>query len=305
MHFIPISPADFKRLEPCFKGQKYPLSSYCLSGIVAWNNCAFNNYCAVEDGTAYVSESHINDPAARWLLLPVSLKHEFPPHKLAELLKKTGFAEYRYVPEDYVLKYGEAELAKHFIVTHHPEYDDYIYKQTDIAELKGSKYSPKRNLISQFERANGSGVEVSPLSGKNAAECLAFIKRWYSDRAEKYKDWTDDLGCERQALIQTIENFDAIGVKGIAVRIRGELWGLGIASRVTDNMGVLNFEKAFDRIKGLYQFLEKQCAIHLFEGCEFVNRESDLGEAGLRKSKESYHPVRKVKCYTLHLPPAK
>ena len=64
-------------------------------------------------------------------------------------------------------------------------------------------------------------------------------------------------------------------------------------------MGVLHFEKALSNIKGLYQYFDSECAKRLFKGYKYINKESDMGDPGLAKSKKSYHPVMIVKSYKL------
>jgi hypothetical protein len=70
-------------------------------------------------------------------------------------------------------------------------------------------------------------------------------------------------------------------------------------SHLTQDMGVLNFEKAYPQIRGLYQFLDNECARELFRGYLFMNKESDMGIANLAQSKKSYHPIEKLKSYCL------
>jgi hypothetical protein len=64
-------------------------------------------------------------------------------------------------------------------------------------------------------------------------------------------------------------------------------------------MGVLNFEKAHGSIKGLYQFLDNECAKRLFTGYTYINKESDMKLPNLAQSKKSYNPVAIVKSYCL------
>jgi hypothetical protein len=64
-------------------------------------------------------------------------------------------------------------------------------------------------------------------------------------------------------------------------------------------MGVLNFEKAFSDIKGLYQYFDRECARRLFPGMAYINKENDMGEPGLQKAKKSYYPDRIVSAYEL------
>jgi len=63
----------------------------------------------------------------------------------------------------------------------------------------------------------------------------------------------------------------------------------------------MNFEKALDNVKGLYQFLDNELAKHLPPHYAFINKESDLEKPGLAKAKESYYPCSKVKSYMLTL----
>ena len=301
MKFTPITPADRGHLLKYFDKQPYSLCSYSLAGILVWNNCAFNNYYAKEGKLLLVSESHIANPKARWLLLP--LGGDVAPAELATLLKTTGHLIYRYVPQSYVDLHGEAEVSSIFNIQRELEYDDYIYQRAALAELKGSKYHKKRNLIAQFERDVQAvkPVAVEILDDKIAREARDFVGRWYQARREKYSFWTDELGCEKQALLQTLDNFTLVGAQGLVVRIGGVIEGLGIASRLTDGMSVLNFEKGNEEFHGLYQFLDRECAARLFPEMELVNKECDLGDEGLRHAKESYHPVSKSVSLRLEL----
>jgi signal transduction histidine kinase len=108
-----------------------------------------------------------------------------------------------------------------------------------------------------------------------------------------------DLKDENQAAINTIENIDLFELDGILLRIDGEINAFGIASRLTENMGVLHFEKAFASKKGLYQYFDRECARRFFKGCSYINKESDMNVPGLAKAKKSYHPVMTVKSYML------
>ena len=72
-----------------------------------------------------------------------------------------------------------------------------------------------------------------------------------------------------------------------------------MGSALTDDMGVLQFEKAYADIKGLYQYLDNRCARELFNGHEFTNKESDMDMPGLTRAKRSDHPVDMVKSYKL------
>jgi hypothetical protein len=85
------------------------------------------------------------------------------------------------------------------------------------------------------------------------------------------------------------------------LRISGDVCAFGISAPITDNIAALHYEKAYARIKGLYQYFDNICAKTLFKGYEYINRESDMGDPGLSRAKNSYHPVKRIKSYELRV----
>lgn len=302
LSFVPISPSDGTLLSGYFAGQKYKLSSYSAGVVSVWNNCAYSNYFAETPHGLLISEQSVSDPGSRWLLLPVG-QTEPAPEVLAGLAREAGINRYRYVPGGYISAAGTAGLDKYFTVTRERECDDYIYLRADLAELAGHRYSKKRNLIKQFEReyAAGGRVAVEPITEHMLTACRAFAERWYHSKAEKFSIWPEDMGCERKALFQTLDNFSVIGVRGITVSIDEAVCGLAIATGLTADTGVLNFEKADGDYKGLYQFLDREAARRIFDGCTFISKENDLGDEGLRQAKLSYYPAHIEESWSLEL----
>ncbi|MDQ1331257.1 MAG: uncharacterized protein QG578_1525, partial [Thermodesulfobacteriota bacterium] len=114
-------------------------------------------------------------------------------------------------------------------------------------------------------------------------------------------DDNDALACEKEAVINTLVNIDLLDVKSLYLRVDSVMSALGIAAYLTDDMGVLHFEKAFANIKGLYQYFDNLCAKSLFTGVTYINKESDMSMPGLAKVKKSYHPAMMIKSYRLDL----
>ena len=90
-----------------------------------------------------------------------------------------------------------------------------------------------------------------------------------------------------------------MGADGLLLRIDNAVSAFGIAGHLTETTGALHFEKAYAGVKGLYQYFDNLCAKHLFNGYQYINKESDMGIPGIAKAKRSYHPVRIVKSYRL------
>jgi hypothetical protein len=98
-----------------------------------------------------------------------------------------------------------------------------------------------------------------------------------------------------------MKNIGQLDVVGVVDPHRGAVSAFGIGSRLNGTTAVLNFEKADADIKGLYQYLDNQCAKNLFDGFRYINKESDMNLPNLAESKQSYHPVLRVKSYALTL----
>ena len=300
MNMDPITPADFKRLRPFFDHQPHELCAYSLASIIAWTNDAYQPYGAVLDDTLVVSAEFTRQKEKRHLILPLSAGREFGPQALHRLAGDTGHRTFGFVSQRYLDTHGPDQVAAYFSITPDPGFDDYVYRTEDLAQLKGNRYSKKRNLINQFRRAllDTGRVRVENISAAETDECVEFIEQW-CEQKDCGENPEDDLACEKKAVINALTHIETFDLKGILVRIDGQVSALGIGTRLTDHMGVLHFEKAFADIKGLYQYLDQLCAQRLFAGFTHINKESDMGEESLAKAKKSYFPVRMIRSYRL------
>ena len=301
MDFDLLKPGHYPKLKPFFAGQSQPLSAYSLASLISWSQCIFDTIFTVVDAAALFGERRMDDPDRKHLLLPVCPNGPKPPAWLKDRAAANGFREYHLVPQTYLDGFGRAEVEKLFTVAEETEYEDYVYRCADLSELPGRDYAKKRNLVRQFEREylEPGRVKADLITAVNAGDCLACLEGWRAERADK--DWTGLLECERQAITKALKNLAALELQGLQVAIDGKVRGFGIGSRLRDDTWVLHFEKASDQVKGLYQYLDRECAKRLFPGVTFLNKESDMGDPGLAQAKLSYRPAFRVKSYRLEL----
>jgi hypothetical protein len=299
MKFTPITLSDFQPLKPYFDQQPHELCSYLLPSILAWRNDSFEAFQTVS-GDDLILYARVKDRPC--LFLPLVPVDRIPPDRLQDLSLDTGIPTFFPVPGEYLKYHGMNQVADLFHVEEMPKHSDYVYRTENLAQLKGNIYSKKRNLINQFERKylNEGRVSVAPITSEDTDACLEFLEEWCLSNDCDGKD-KDELACEKEAARYTLKHLEALGSKGLLLRVDGEISAFGIGARLTLDMGVLNFEKAFADIKGLYQYFDRECARQLFAGFSYINKENDMGEPGLRKAKKSYHPVRIVKAYQLTL----
>lgn len=301
MNFKQIGIEDYGILKPFFFNQAHRLSVYSLLSIIVWSGQKYRASYAVRDGAVIIGNESTTDPRDRYLTLPVGRKPYPGPEALRALAGELDYPEYWFVPADYFSAYKKEDVERLFTVAEQTEYEDYIYLTEDLSHLKGNRFAQKRNHINWFRDnyENRGLVSVEGITGKNSGDCLAFLEEWCRDHDGCHGIGNDDLACEKRALVTALNNVDALEGAGLLVRIEGTVSALGLASRLNATMGVLNFEKAFPRIRGLYQFLDRECAKLLFRDYTYINKESDMGIPELAQSKRSYNPVEGLKSYKL------
>lgn len=171
---------------------------------------------------------------------------------------------------------------------------DYIYNTKDIVELTGKKYDGKRNLIKRFQENNI--FSYKKLSKENVGQCLYFQENWCID-----KDCCHIKGLfnEKRACMEMLVNFEALNISGAIIEIDSKVEAVTLGEELNPETFVIHMEKANDTYLGIYQAINHLFASSLPSQYIFINREQDLGVAGLRLAKESYHPCRMIKKYTL------
>ena len=293
---------DYPILKGYFDQQPYRISSYSLPSMIVWSNACYQSYYDLAGDMVIISTEAIGNTDNRYLILPILPSGQPPVDLLRELILKTCLKKICFVPEDYIEHTGINALSPWFDISEQREYEDYLYLAKDLAELRGNRYAKKRNLIHQFTREYTARNRVATglITTADVPECLDFLEKWCSQRSCDAGQ-EENAACEKSAVIQALYSIEDLGWRGLWVRLDGEVHAFAIMSHLTRQIGVLNFEKAYPHIKGLYQFLDNECARQLFYGYDYINKESDMGLPVLADSKKSYHPVAMLKSHCLTL----
>jgi hypothetical protein len=168
---------------------------------------------------------------------------------------------------------------------------DYIYDAEELISLKGNRFHKKRNLLYQFQKNyDYQYVEMSP---EFVGAAMAMQNNWCTWRE---CDSDDQLVNENQAIEKVLSHWEDLdGVIGGCILINDAMAAYTIGERITGDTLVVHFEKGDTAYKGVYQAVNQMFVEHEAAGLkndiQWVNREQDLGDAGLRRAKESYHPV--------------
>lgn len=179
-----------------------------------------------------------------------------------------------------------------FLIESNRDCYDYLYSREKLASLKGKKMQKKRNHIARFKDDENWSYE--PITRENLAETRFMARNWICSRAEK---WNEDMENEFSVLEDAFVNYEAIGLKGGILRRHEDIVAFTMGEPLNSNTFLVHFEKAFPEVQGAYPMINQQFVQHATEGFEYINREDDMGDLGLRKAKLSYYPEILLKKY--------
>ena len=172
-------------------------------------------------------------------------------------------------------------------VTITPQRDgEYVYRSRDLADLSGKKYHSKRNFCSRFERMYPD-YSFELIDPENISEVAEMNSAWYAENEGVSGELSEDYACTTGCL----KDYEKLGLKGALLRCSGKVvaWCCGEAD--SEGMFCTHVEKALREAEGAYAVINRDFARLLADDYEYINREDDAGDEGLRRAKTSYHPA--------------
>ncbi len=179
---------------------------------------------------------------------------------------------------------------------------EYIYLQSSLASLPGNKMHKKKNHFNSFKKT--FGIDYRPFDGQSITEDMRKDLKDLQDSWCLWNDCLDDKslraeGIAIQELIQALDLFP--NVRGGALYVENQLIAFSLGEKLDEKTFVVHFEKAHPDYRGAYQAINKCFAEEAASGFEFINREQDSGNEGLRQAKASYYPSHFLKKYTISI----
>ena len=164
---------------------------------------------------------------------------------------------------------------------------DYLYAARDLIDLPGNRFHKKKNLLNQFLKSyTYAYVDFGP---KLIEQAMAMQEDWCTWRDCESSDL---LAAENRAILRVLDNWDRFeSIMGGALFVENIIVAYTLAEPLTADTLVIHFEKGCPAYKGGYQAINQMFLAHAADGFQFVNREQDLDNDGLRKAKLSYNPV--------------
>ncbi len=261
---------------------KYPVShsEKLFSTMISWKHHTDYYYHFVGDDLLHMSKMG----GQVFFRLPHGARDPDVLTKLVEMAKEHGGERPLVAVQNDEIEW----ISKYFPeikFTLNEDYFDYTYLASDLDKLEGGNYAKMRSRISKFKRRHN--YEIKEVSQNNFEEVMEFLKRWC-----QWKNCSGDpiLAEEAEALKVSMDLLFELDLKGIIIRIDGNIEGLSVFEAMNDDTAIVHYEKAMPEFDGIYQVINQEAAKILVKDFKFINRESDLGKAGLRKAKQRYHP---------------
>lgn len=216
-----------------------------------------------------------------------------PSDILSELLKESETPLKLNAICEYQKAWLEETFPGTFAFTEDRNNEDYLYSVEALASLSGKKYHSKRNHCSYFEKNFNWTYE--PMTQNVAEECMQFSHLWIDENERQAEEGAD---LELDAIQRALAHFDELEFVGGVLRIDGQIVAYTFGEPINDRVFDTHIEKADANIRGAYPMINREFARNSISGYEIVNREEDMGLEGLRKAKESYHPIELLTKYT-------
>lgn len=269
--------------------KRYPPqnSEYTFTNLYMWNHYYNLHYEIIYDCLCLISERNTIS------ILPPIGEESNIIKAFSELYKK-----YKSENSKVVIERFPEELANKIMQVFNIEMildednSDYVYNTSDLINLSGRKYHAKKNHVNRFKKSYNYSIE--PLSEDNILECLYFTEKWLQD-----KDIQENPGLldEFTSIKTFFEHYRYFDVKGIVIRIEGKIQAYTFGELLNPDTAVIHIEKANPDIPDLYAFTNQCFAEKVWSHIPYINREQDMGIPGLRRAKQSYHPIKMIYKY--------
>ncbi len=283
--FREISISDRPWIQAALQKSDFMGCEYCFGNNLAWHRAANSKIASFEDFyliCAFDTEDgapHFSFPSGSGSYRRVISAMAEYAEALQKPLVITGLTEQ-------TLPILQQAFPDAFAYAAARDSADYIYLTADFMHYSGKKFHKKRNHVSQFSQYHATFSEITP---NDFDECIAFAAQAYNDKS----GYTDTSSVIEQLAIHTyFSHFSELELCGGLLRAAGKLVAFSVGEPLNHDTFDVHIEKADIQYHGAFPAMAQLFAAHFAKDYLYLNREEDLGIAGLRKSKLSYQPVK-------------
>jgi hypothetical protein len=283
LDFSPVTIHDRDEINRFFLKSTYRNCDFSFSNVFCWKHRYSTTFCVVDDFLFFCFYSGTDFG----YMMPLG---DGDLRRALELLMKDAeerqvcFRLHAITPEMFVRV--ESALPGKFVYLPDRKWSEYIYASQDLIILKGKKLQAKRNHINKFKRTYS--YEYLPITREIIPECLELYSRWCIENG----DCSDPSLVEEKIATQAaFEYFEALGLKGGALRVDGKIIAYSYGQQLGPDTFGVHAEKSLYNIDGGFSMINQQFSEHECTNFVYINREEDLGLESLRQAKLSYQPI--------------
>lgn len=261
-------------LAPLFKTHQQGISEFTFANIWLFRKTHNYRVSKLKDDTVIIMGT---DNGVSFFMLPFGI----PDKGLFERLLG-DFAYLKCASEAAALQMTQLGC----VVIEDTDNFDYFYLRKELAELSGRRFHKKKNLVNLF--LSTYSCETRPLVEANTKDAFNILDRWLVEHGTP-----GDYDAAKDA----VTYMETLALCGGVFYVNGVGAAFILGEELAEDVFVIHFEKAVGGYHGLLQYMNRSLAELLPPKYVYINREQDLGDAGLRHSKQSYRPVGFVKKY--------
>ena len=282
MIFEPVTPQNAEKLRPYYINCDYRLCEYSVGVKLMWGSVLRPAYCQAA-GCLIVR----NEIDGRY-------QFDFPvPGPEGDVDAALTLIE-KYCTQQGVRPVisvvPEGEAGRMFLrypvvrlISERP-WKDYIYRREDLANFPGRRYSGQRNHINKFRKLFPD-AEYVPLTGADEPLLEQFWQDYGAEFTKQNAIAKNELRLAKEMLRHLSGDWFVAG----GLLHQGRLIAISMGEQCGSTMQV-HIEKALYSCPGAYPAMVQAFAQHCDESVQWMNREDDARDKGLRTSKLQYLP---------------
>ncbi len=273
---------DIEIVHPFLKAHNFELCDYTLMVKMLWREYYNIHYYIYQDTLIFLlfndQYTWFEYPLGKNVKEALSFCKQFAQKKLDRLV----FAN---ITEAHVDEISQLIDVDYIVVS--DKWFDYIYDYDSFSSLKGKKLSKKRNHVNRFKREYPNW-RFERVNKENIKAIIDFYNSYVMNQPiddEVYEEY------ERNSVLNFLENFEAFDISGGVLWVDDQVVGFSFGELIGDILFV-PIEKGDMNYHGVYQMLAMMFSgLFVEQDPKLINREEDMGDAGLRKAKRSYFPL--------------
>lgn len=291
MIFNKLTINDIPKLKKYLCGTMARVCDYTVGGVFIWRDY-FDTYYCIEKDTLILKNTY---DGTMTFSMPTGKCVDEVLSELFNHCKKEGRSLIINTATNDVV----SRIERFFEIKCTPERDlsDYLYSSRNLSTFSGHKFNGQRNHINYFLN-NNADYRIVPVNAENSELLIDFMRAYECEYKKDGEMFAEEIKKIREVLL----NFDIYNQSGVYLEVSGEIVAFSLGEIVGDTLYV-HIEKALSKYRGAYQMIVREFVKYHLErsNFEYVNREDDMGDEGIRRSKLSYHPLEIIEKFTVEL----